>query len=87
MEKSETVHRLGISGREVRFLDWRIPGCHYDPLNPSENSADDYFAVSLSDLFFVPFCILILVGPPVFILFRRRAWKKKFATSAPKNTV
>lgn len=60
---------------------------YYDPLNPSKNSADDYYAVSLRDLFFVPFCILVLVGLSLFILFRRRAWKKKFAMSVPKNTL
>jgi len=60
---------------------------HYDPLNPSRNSVDDYYAVNLRDLFFVPFCILVLVGLPSFILFRRRVWKKKFATSVLKNAL
>ena len=60
---------------------------YYDPRNPSKNSADDHYAVSLGDLFFVAFCILVPMGLPLLILFRRREWKKKFAASAPKNAL
>jgi hypothetical protein len=46
---------------------------YYDLLNPAENSADDFHAISVRDLLFVPFCALALVGIPLFIFLQRRA--------------
>lgn len=51
---------------------------YFDPLSPAKNSADDFQAISLRDLLFVPFCALAAAGIPLAIYLERRAWWRKF---------
>jgi hypothetical protein len=82
-----------ISG--AQYTGWAYPGgqheysigehivIHCDPLNPTRNTAEDFYSASVDDMFFVPFCVVVPVGLSLYIFFRRRAWKKKIATSIP----
>jgi hypothetical protein len=56
-------------------------GVYYDPADPARNSTDDFHAICVGDLFFVPFCLIALPGVPVFIFFRRRSWKRRTVRS------
>jgi hypothetical protein len=50
---------------------------YFDPLNPAKNSTVGFRSVAIDDLFFVPFCVVVLAGLPVFIYLRRSSWKRK----------
>ena len=77
-----------------QYSGWAYPGgkhnysigdhilVYFDPLNPTKSSPDDFGSVTMEDLFFVPFCGLVLVGLPVFIYLRRRAWQRRVNASS-----
>jgi hypothetical protein len=46
---------------------------HYDPIDPAHNFPASFEEAGGRDLFFVPFCLMIIAGLPLFIFFRRRA--------------
>lgn len=50
---------------------------HYDPADPTNNLPESFEEAGERDLFFVPFCLLIAAGLPLFIFFRRRASSKR----------
>lgn len=57
---------------------------YFDPNDPAKNSNSDFRSVGIGDLFFVPFCVLVMVAFPVFIFFQRRA-RHKIARVIPSS--
>ena len=49
---------------------------HYDPLDPTHNLPARFEDAAVRDLFFAPFCLLVVAGLPLFIFVRRRSLGK-----------